>query len=319
MDSTLKNTGVDRINELFEYEMTDVILKLKGEISAVSGEVVSKIADNIPIPQMLEEKAPKSIVSEKIGIEYPAIGSVNIVDIGSVVGETVRAFSDSESSDSLSAHTELTVPETNINIQFKPIVLDYKPSNHNSGNLSEHHTIQASNIKEINIQKTKVQTVKLPDPITPFSFPSIKTQKISSSIQAIDISEACSLPNISTAHIHKNTPDVDIQLKASALCINVQKPSLSIPEIDNISSADISGINRQPISLPAQRVSHLKEKNITSSIKRNEIKLNLPQSKSIASIDAKIFKVNKKQSIMPNIDISVPNAKKYFSETAISE
>lgn len=291
MDNTTQYTSVDKVNELFEYEMTDVILKLKGEVSAVSGETVSKIADNVPFPRTIDEISPATIESKGISVDYPEIKVINTEtgtinrDIGTV---ELKANADDRA---------IEIPETSVSVQFEQSELELKPVGAEiSSNLINYDLFKVANIEKIDFEKKETDTVQAPETIVPFSLPDLKSEKINSSV-----------PNtvVNTAY---NKPD-----------ISLKKPGLSMPDIVDISLSDVKTVNIKASSLTYADVSLFKEQNPVEQIKTVKYALKLPQFKEISGLDSKDIKVNKRDYDIPEISIDIPDAKKYFTKIAVGK
>lgn len=77
MENKVENINIEKNKELFEYEMTEVILKLKGEFAAFSGKD-TKFAEMVVDDARLHIAPPKvaQVDMEDCRVETPMIGSV---------------------------------------------------------------------------------------------------------------------------------------------------------------------------------------------------------------------------------------------------
>lgn len=77
MENKVENINIEKNKELFEYEMTEVILKLKGEFAAFSGKD-TKFAEMVVDDARLHIAPPKvvQVDVEDCRVETPMIGSV---------------------------------------------------------------------------------------------------------------------------------------------------------------------------------------------------------------------------------------------------
>lgn len=77
MENKVENINIEKNKELFEYEMTEVILKLKGEFAAFSGKD-TKFAEIVVDDAKLHISSPKvvQVEVEDYRVESPKIGSI---------------------------------------------------------------------------------------------------------------------------------------------------------------------------------------------------------------------------------------------------
>lgn len=91
MENKVENINIEKNKELFEYEMTEVILKLKGEFAAFSGKdtrFADMVVDDAKLRVNTSEVA--QVQMEDHHIETPAIGSVQQTEAARVeVKETI--------------------------------------------------------------------------------------------------------------------------------------------------------------------------------------------------------------------------------------
>lgn len=91
MENKVENINIEKNKELFEYEMTEVILKLKGEFAAFSGKdtrFADKVVDDAKLRINTSEVV--QVQMENHHIETPAIGSVQQTEAARVeVKETI--------------------------------------------------------------------------------------------------------------------------------------------------------------------------------------------------------------------------------------
>ena len=91
MENKVENINIEKNKELFEYEMTEVILKLKGEFAAFSGKD-TRFADMVVDDAKLRINTSEvvQVQRENHHIETPAIGSVQQTEAARVeVKETI--------------------------------------------------------------------------------------------------------------------------------------------------------------------------------------------------------------------------------------
>lgn len=91
MENKVENINIEKNKELFEYEMTEVILKLKGEFAAFSGKD-TRFADMVVDDAKLRINTSEvvQVHRENHHIETPAIGSVQQTEAARVeVKETI--------------------------------------------------------------------------------------------------------------------------------------------------------------------------------------------------------------------------------------
>lgn len=91
MESKVENINIEKSKELFEYEMTEVILKLKGEFAVFSGKD-TKFGEMVVDDAKLRINTP-GVVQVKVGdrhVETPVVGSVQQAKIARIeVKETI--------------------------------------------------------------------------------------------------------------------------------------------------------------------------------------------------------------------------------------
>ncbi len=84
MSSELENINIEKNKELFEYEMTEVILKLKGEFAAFSGKDTKFAEKSVPDEKLsIKEglKPVKNVDCQSITVEYKNTPSSNEFEI----------------------------------------------------------------------------------------------------------------------------------------------------------------------------------------------------------------------------------------------
>lgn len=83
MENAVENINIEKNKELFEYEMTEVILKLKGEFAAFSGKD-TKFAEILVKDESLHICTPKPAKAQmkEYDVQTPKVGNIPRVEFG---------------------------------------------------------------------------------------------------------------------------------------------------------------------------------------------------------------------------------------------
>ncbi|MCR4645633.1 MAG: hypothetical protein K5695_09535 [Oscillospiraceae bacterium] len=318
MENTTKPTlsDVERNKELFEYEMTEVILQLKGEFAKVSGKDMHLDDVTFAAPKMDIQADIKEVSVDPITVE--AINTnVNVSAAVSALQKTAVGTVDVE----CPAVPTMTRPEIGT-VEIKSIGLDV-----------ETVKFKACEIPAVSVTPTAVETVpgeiRLPDLIGEVHMDPIKVDTVNT-----DINLPAFESNVTVDHIAVEVPDTEMKL-------GVIKPAAAVklsPDVPAIPSVGAVNLTEVQLSVPSE----ISVPGRISAVKLQEVELHAsalpdvpvvtPVAFTPAEVSAaapeintievpKIGKVSAPQITLDPISVDVPAAAKIkpFEKAALSK
>lgn len=275
MDKKIENINIEKNKELFEYEMTEVILKLKGEFASFSGEGTvfedSKVSDE---DLRLELHSLKEVEVDKYEGEVPTIKKFPVITLREVAIDSNRKSKSAIQIDAVKKvqikdikKEEIHISIPNTNYQFSELDLDNAEVGVADESVKQVVTVPKVSINCSSIDKIEIVKREVAVPETKYNFKEMQLK----SVKCPDLRqiEFKMIPRISFSWegsfeetkrlvmFDHNVPKFVIRLKKDDLTVEIRRPMITadVPSVANLAlSVDSVKIDKIRINIPKTNI-----------------------------------------------------------------
>lgn len=286
-------SDVERYKELFEYEMTDVILQLKGEFAKISGKDLTLDYAKMSAPSINLDVDIPSVKLEPIALEIQEINGINCestiipniaIDKTNVSCPTVAAMNIKELENVQIDKSSLDCPAVNINtsIELKDVSIKKTTIKPINTNITIPHVCEDSKVDIKNMALSEIDGVSV---------------SVSVNVPNMNIN-SMAIKDVFVEKIALSPVNTDIIIPQIHEDIKVDIKNMALSEINNISilaSVNIPNlyISAVPIDIPNTNIKI--DSNI--DLKFTNIEVDIPVINTIP-----IYKQTNISTMMPTID-----------------
>ena len=275
MDKKIENINIEKNKELFEYEMTEVILKLKGEFASFSGEGTvfedSKVTDE---DLRLELHSLKEVKADKYEGEVPTIKKFPVIKLREVAIDSnrksksaiqINAVKKVQIKDIKKEEIHISIPNTNY--QFSELDLDNAEVGVADESVKQVVTVPKVNINCSSIDKIEIVKREVAVPETKYNFKEMQLK----SVKCPDLRqiEFKMIPRISFSWkgsfeetkrlvmFEHDVPKFVIGLKKDDLTVEIRRPMITadVPSVANLALSVASvKIDKIRINIPKTNI-----------------------------------------------------------------